>query len=131
EAAPLAFQSLGPLLSPGTPDPAQPLAADVTVVAVAEGLLHLLPPRVDLLAEGGGEAVGQPLHRVAELLAEDADLVEVVVVVEVLAGGPVQLPHQFPQQHAAEVAQRPRPAILLRVAHRPEGLVDQLPQLPP
>src|SRR5262249_6131993 len=55
----------------------QPPARDMAVVGVTEHLLHLLHHRVELFAEGQREAVGEHLHRVAQALAEDAELVQV------------------------------------------------------
>src|SRR6266567_4310822 len=50
----------------------EPLAGDVAVVGAAEDVLHLHDAWVDFLAECGGKAALEQLHRVAHLLAADA-----------------------------------------------------------
>src|SRR5438477_391494 len=72
----------------------KPLASDVAVVGVAEDLLHLLDSRIKFLPKDVREGISEDLHRVAELFAKDTNLVEMFVVVEVLAGGPVELAQQ-------------------------------------
>ena len=78
----------------------------MAVVGGAEDLLHLLDRRVQLLLEGRLEAVGEHLHRVAQPLADDAHLMQVGVIVQVAAGGGVQLVEQFAEGRPGQVDQR-------------------------
>src|SRR5262245_31272955 len=110
---------------------AETLAGNVTVVGVAEDLLHLLHTRINLLAKGRRETVGKDLHRIAELLAEDADPVQVFVVVEVLTGGPVQLAAQVAEQDMTHVAQQFHGLFFRRLADGLECVLDQVAQTGP
>src|SRR5882724_6228620 len=80
-------------VEPG-PDLAEPTPGREAVVGVAEYLLHRLDGRIDHVAELRLEAGAEDLHRIAELFAEDADLVELAVIVELLAGRGLELPGQ-------------------------------------
>ena len=77
----------------------------MAVVGTAENVLHLFHLRVEPLAEVRGEAVGEHFHGVAQPFACDAHLVQVVIVLQIACGGPIQLPQQAREQRPGQVEQ--------------------------
>src|SRR5262249_53374522 len=77
--------------------------------------------RIKLLSKRGCEAVGEHLHGVAQPLAEDANAVQVFVIVQVSRDGLFKLLKQGRKQRPGEVEQQVQVG-LLRLVDRRHGL---------
>src|SRR5262249_46427537 len=72
----------------------EPARRHEAVVGSAENLLHLLDRGINLVPKRIAEAARENLHRVTKLLANDTHAMEILVVLQVLSDGSVQIVHQ-------------------------------------
>src|SRR5262249_59303762 len=84
---------------------AEALRCHMAVIGSAEDLLQLLYARIQFLAEGRIEAVGEYFHGVTQALAGDAHLMELDVVVEVAQRRLLKVLQEIEQHRPSEVHQ--------------------------
>src|SRR5262245_876000 len=80
----------------------QPLTCYMTIVGQAKNVLHGLDRRIELGAKARGEAGYEDFHGIAQVLAVDADLMQVLVIVQVLRRRLMELCQQVAQARSRQ-----------------------------
>src|SRR5262245_46956315 len=98
----------------------------MAVVGVSQNLLRFRHGRIEQVMKVTDETTYEHLQGIAEAFAGDADLVKVLVVLQIAAGGLVQFVQKAGKQWSGVLAKMLRRPLLRRILQRFQGARHEL-----